>query len=223
MDNHNPKYCKKCGKEVNGQFCSECDAQIEIKKDDEYLSLKDNGWQQQLNGYLSSNNFDVWYKGISLSLLILGVLNLIFEPYSGIILLFIGMLIYFFKSLNLIMYLGLIWLIVALYQLYFGLSNINYSYMFVAVINLLFSFHVVFKVKRFREFSIDQVNTKQEIDIDKDKPVDNLWLLVAIMIPGLGTLSGLYYVWKGRKGSWAVLVVGSVIWGFITLILIYNI
>ena len=57
-------------------------------------------------------------------------------------------------------------------------------------------------------------------DSDENKRIDSLWLLVAIFIPVLGILGGLYYAWKGRKGSWAVVGLGVFIWGFFFLILL---
>lgn len=220
MDNQDIVYCDECGNEVNGTVCNNCGAQKKPRKNDEHVPLKGSGWQPNISGYLSSNDFNVWYKGIRISILILGIINLIFAPYFGIIYLFLGLLIYLFKSVNLIILFTTIWLITAFSQLFVGFSNLTVSYLLIAMINVIFSSYILFKVNVLREFHINQINSKQkELDIDEDKHIDSLWLLVTIMIPGLGILGGLYYVWKGRKGSWTVVGLGAIIWGLIALIL----
>ncbi len=55
---------------------------------------------------------------------------------------------------------------------------------------------------------------------DENKRIDSLWLLVAILIPIIGILGGLYYAWKGRKGSWAVVGLGLFVWVVFTLIVL---
>lgn len=139
-------YCKECGTEIlDGKFCSECGAPVNGV-------LNDN--KQDKNGisnfgYLSSTDFNKWSQGVGTSLIIWGVINLLFAPYFGIMLLFFGILIYLIKSSNLIILFGSLWLLVALYQLYVGLFLIA-SYMLFAVVNGIFSIYLLYKVNKFK-------------------------------------------------------------------------
>lgn len=65
----------------------------------------------------------------------------------------------------------------------------------------------------------EKINFSEDIN-EENKRIDSLWLLVAILIPIIGILGGLYYAWKGRKGSWAVVGLGLFVWAFFMLIIL---
>ena len=54
----------------------------------------------------------------------------------------------------------------------------------------------------------------------KENRIDSMWLVVAILIPVLGVLGGLYYAWKGKEGAWAVVGLSIFIWFIFAVIII---
>lgn len=136
-------YCKECGTEINGgKFCKECGTAVgEVKKD-----IRPNNYDPlQLNPkYLK------WIGSLILSLAVFGVLNFIFAPLAGVILIIFAALIYVTKSINVISVFGVIWLLLTLYQLYLGLY-FSFTYMFLALINGVFSIYILYKVNQFKK------------------------------------------------------------------------
>ena len=136
-------YCKECGTEIDGgKFCQECGTAVGEVKDE-----------------VRSNNYDPlqldpkylkWVGSLILSLAVFGVLNFIFAPLAGVILIIFAALIYVTKSINVISVFGIIWLLLTLYQLYLGLY-FSSTYMFLALINGAFSIYILYKVNQFKK------------------------------------------------------------------------
>lgn len=139
-------FCKECGYEITeGKFCIECGTPVNAVQN--FTDKEKN--ESSYWGYLNSYEFNRWSQGISTSLIIWGVLNLFWAPIFGVLLLFFGILIYLLKSSVIMTVFGVIWLLVALYQLYVGLFLIS-SFIILAIINGLFSIYLLYKVNEFK-------------------------------------------------------------------------
>ena len=46
----------------------------------------------------------------------------------------------------------------------------------------------------------------------KDARVDSIWLFVAVLLPFIGIVGGLYFAWKGKGGAWAVVGLSIFAW-----------
>jgi hypothetical protein len=136
-------YCKECGAEIDGgKFCKECGTAVgEVKNE------------------VRSNNYDPlqldpkylkWIGSLIISLAVFGILNFIFAPLAGVILIVFAVLIYVTKSINVVTVFAIIWLLLTLYQLYLGLY-FSSTYMFLALINGAFSIYILYKVNQFKK------------------------------------------------------------------------
>jgi uncharacterized membrane protein YvbJ len=136
-------YCKNCGSELHeGNFCQECGtATGDIHKKATYTENYD---PLQLDPkYLK------WVGSIILSLGIFGVLNFLFAPLAGVILIIFGVLIYITKSINVIIGFAMVWLLLVLYQFYTALY-FNPGYLFFVLINGTYVGYLLYKVNHFK-------------------------------------------------------------------------
>lgn len=54
-------------------------------------------------------------------------------------------------------------------------------------------------------------NFNNNIDNPNDS-LSNAWLLVGALFPIIGVIGGLYYAFKGKKGSWALVIISIIFW-----------
>lgn len=61
---------------------------------------------------------------------------------------------------------------------------------------------------------------KQEIisTPPKEKELDSMWIVAAILLPIVGLLGGLYYAYKGRKGAGKVIAISIGTWIFFAIL-----
>ena len=55
-------------------------------------------------------------------------------------------------------------------------------------------------------------NFSKNRDNSTDDSLSNAWLLVGALFPVIGVIYGLYYVFKGKKGAWALIVISIIFW-----------
>jgi uncharacterized membrane protein YvbJ len=114
--------CKKCGsliQDENANFCPECGTEIPRKT----------GISEGLRNLNAGPEKEAWPKRIAITLFFWGIINLIFtSPFGGGILIFFAVLIFASRSSLAIYAFGVIWLLVAFFQLIYGVSYYQATY-----------------------------------------------------------------------------------------------
>jgi len=118
-------YCQKCGTKIGKETtCKKCGSKLE---------------------------FNRWRKYVSISLIILSIINLILAPIIGIGLLFIALLFFGTKSLSVLYFFAVILLLIAFMELLIGLYYKEWYMLLYTLINGGFGIYIFYKINDFKK------------------------------------------------------------------------
>ena len=66
-----------------------------------------------------------------------------------------------------------------------------------------------------------KISTKKN---SREDTVDYSWFLVAMIVPEIALVAGLYFAWKGKKNAWTIVFISICfsIAGYILLVVVYT-
>lgn len=108
--------CENCGnliQEENAKFCPECGMKIQAKT----------GISGKLRNFNAGPEREAWPQRLAITLFFWGIVNLILtSPWGGGVLIFFAVLILASRSSLAIYAFGVIWLLIAFFQLMYGVT-----------------------------------------------------------------------------------------------------
>lgn len=126
-------------------FCDNCG----FKNDWESKYCQECGWKFTDNK-IKGPAKDKVIRDTALGLGFWGIINLLYAPLGGVILVFFAILIYASKSIKAILAFGIVWLIVASVQLLLAIEEDSYLIIF-AIINLAVAGYIIYKSRQYAD------------------------------------------------------------------------